>query len=70
VDGSRPRPSLRGSPHGRVVSHRPPDPMLDARLRDPVFAEAYRRYVDDLRRQALQLTARRKRSPKIASFNR
>ena len=70
MDGSRPRPSLRGSPHGRVVSHRAPDPLLDARLADPVFAEAYRLYVDDLRRQALQLTARRKRSPKIAAFNR
>jgi hypothetical protein len=44
--------------------------MLDARLRDPVFAEAYRRYVDDLRLQALQLTARRKRSPRIGAFNR
>jgi hypothetical protein len=52
------------------VSHRVPDPLLEARLRDPVFAEAYRLYVDDLRRQALELTARRKRSPRTAAFNR
>jgi hypothetical protein len=43
---------------------------LDRRLRDPVFAESYRRYVDDLRRQILQLTARRKRSRRIPAFSR
>jgi hypothetical protein len=70
MDGSRPRPSPRETPRGRVVTHRGSDPAMDRRLRDPVFAAAYRSYVEDLRRQVLGLTARRKRSPRIPALAR
>jgi hypothetical protein len=70
MDGSRPRPSHRGAPRGRVAAHRGSDPVLERRLRDPVFAESYQRYVDELRRQVLALTARRKKSPRIPALAR
>jgi hypothetical protein len=70
MDGSRPRPSFRGAPRGRVVAHRGPDPILERRLRDPVFAEAYRRYLEELRRQVMAITARRKKSRGIAALIR